>query len=92
MELAMKVVLQPDEIDEQLHYRLIAEAKHLSRWNTGSRKRKMVVLFTDDEMPKVEEIFSKANRWANNGIRTSVEMTVEEYALWNRLAVFCGTY
>ena len=87
----MLLVLTYDEIQEQIPYAFVAETMSSSVWNTGKRKRLMAQYFTEAEMEEADKLHRIARNWyMYKGVPEEVQMTMDTYYLWNRLAAFCG--
>ena len=90
MKTETYLILSHDEVNEQIPYALICEMMSGSRWNTGKRKRLMKERFTESEIDAIYRLHKQAYDWyLRKGVPDEVKMTVQTYALWQKLANFC---
>ena len=80
------------EVQEQLPYGVICEAKEGARWDTMHRKRRWLEEFSAAEREAAGEIFRKAHSWMFvRGIPDKVRMTPDTLCLWRKLGDFCAS-
>lgn len=90
----MKVMLVFDrnEINEEIPYRVICEAREGCRWNTGRRKRLWNELFSKEEKEACTRLFRLARSWyLVKGTPDSISLTPKTLALWRKLGDFCAS-
>ena len=94
MKITTNVVLDIDELNDKLHYRLICETTHSSLWNTGKIKRAFNSEFTEEEKVVVEQIRKKSHRWYLHSLpkELTVTMSSDEFKIWKKLKNFCVKY
>ena len=63
MNIEKYIILDNNEVNELLSYRLIAECTHCSCWKSGSIKRKLEIEFSEEELWLIAKIVSKVYRW-----------------------------
>ncbi len=80
------------EIQKQLPYGVICEAKEGARWDTMRRKRRWLEEFSPAEREAAGEIFRKAHSWLlGRGTPEKVRMTLGTFSLWQKLGKFCAS-
>ena len=90
MKSVTYLILSHDEVNEQIPYALVCETMSGSRWNTGKRKRLMKERFAESEINAIYRLHKQAYDWyLRKGVPEEVKMTVQTYALWQKLASFC---
>lgn len=90
MKTETYLILTHDEVNEQIPYAIICEVMGGARWNTGKRKRLMKERFTESEVDAICRLHKQAYDWhLRKGVPDEVKMTVQTYALWQKLANFC---
>ena len=90
MKTEIYLMLTHDEVNEQIPYALVCEVMGGSRWNTTKRKRLMKESFTESEIDAIHRLYKLAYAWhLRTGVPDEVRMTVQTYALWQKLANFC---
>lgn len=88
--MKLYISLNQDEIYEQIPYAIVAETMSGARWNTGRRRRLMKQQFTEAEIEATYRLHKQAYSWyCVKGVPDEVKMTVQTYALWQKLANFC---
>ena len=88
----VEIVLNHFEIENNIPYRLVAEARFGYVWDTLRRRRNWNEMFSPSEQEQAEKLFTQARNWyMNRGIPESVRMTLSTYALWHKLAQFCAS-
>jgi hypothetical protein len=89
MEIIMSVRIPTSELDDKLHYKLIAETMSGSKWSTSKIKRAFQAEFSPIERETCFSIWRKARRWYLREFPTEpVEMYKTEYDLWVKLKDF----
>ena len=90
MKVETYIILNRDEINRKIPYGVVCETMSGSRWNTGKRKRLMKERFTESEIDAIYRLHNQARDWyLRKGVPDEVKMTVQTYALWQKLANFC---
>ena len=81
-----------DEIEREIPFRVICEARYGARWDTGRRRRRWLAEFTEAERKKANECFRKSHIWyLSKGVPDNVKMTVDTYHFWQKLGDFCAS-
>ena len=89
--MKLYISLNQDEIYEQIPYAIVAETMSGAKWNTGRRKRLMKQYFTKSEIASTYRLHKIAYNWyLRKGVPDEIKITLDTYALWHRLANFCG--
>ena len=90
MKTETYVVLEHDEVNSVLNYRLIAECIGSSSWNSGKISREKDRNFTPSEISMIRNVYQKAHKWyLVTGVPNKVTMTLKEFNLWKKLEDFC---
>lgn len=90
MKTETYLILSHDEVNQQIPYAIVCEIMGSAYWNTGKRKRLMKERFTDSEVDAIYRLHKQAYDWyLRKGVPDEVKMTVQTYALWQKLANFC---
>lgn len=80
------------EIQNEIPYALICEARESSVWGTARRRRRWMLEFTASERETCTMLFSYAHSWyLTKGVPDKVMMTVKTYGLWQKLGHFCAS-
>lgn len=81
-----------DEINREIPYAVVCEAREGVRWDTGRRRRRWLAEFSEKEREAASRLFSLAHRWyLLKGVPREVLMTPETYNLWTKLGAFCAS-
>lgn len=89
MKIITKMIIDRNELDSILHYRLVAEQSGGSLFQTGKIQRMYNSEFTSNERNEIAKIKAKASRWYLVELpEKPVEITTEEYDLWRRFHRF----
>lgn len=89
MEIILSVRIPVEELNDRLHYRLIAETMSSSTWTTGKIKRAFKAEFSPEEIDLSFNIWRKARRWYLYELpKEPVEIYKSEYDLWIKLKDF----
>lgn len=94
-----KVVLNRNDIESQIAYKLICETRYGAKWggdrqrHTSSKvQRKYKELFSEEEQREATKLFVLAHKWyLSTGIPDEYEATPETIALWQKLEAFCAS-
>ena len=90
MKTETYVVLEHDEVNSVLNYRLIAECIGSSSWNSRKISREKDKAFTPSEISMIRNVYQKAHKWyLVTGVPNKVTMTLKEFNLWKKLEDFC---
>lgn len=91
MRIERVYILNRDDVNEHLHYRLIVESMGGSMWQTSKVQRAYEEQFTKQERRDIKcNIHRKAYVWyLKTGIPDEVQLPESEYKLWKRLVKFC---
>ena len=90
MKTESYVVLEHDEVNSVLNYRLIAECIGSVAWNSGKISREKDKTFTPSEISMIRNVYQKAHKWyLVTGVPNKVTMTLKEFNLWKKLEDFC---
>ena len=90
MKAITYLILNRDEINDQIPYALICEMMGGACWDKAKRKRLMKERFTKAEIEAIHRLYKLAYNWyLRTGVPDEVRMTVQTYALWQKLANFC---
>ena len=93
MEIIQGVRISVDELNDELHYRLIAETMSGSKWTTGKVKKAFVSQFSQEERDSCFSIWRRARKWYLYSLPTNpIEMSMVEYELWQKLKNFILQY
>ena len=89
MEILTSVRIPIEELNDKLHYRLIAETMSGSKWTTGKVKNAFKAEFSDEERDICFQIWRKSRKWYLYSLPTEpVEMYMSEYKVWLKLKDF----
>lgn len=84
--------LSRDEIQKEIPYAAICEARYGARWSAARRKRRWKQEFTDAEKEKAARLFSLSHTWyLVKGVPEKVTMSISTYAFWQKLGDFCAS-
>lgn len=84
-------ILDAKDIRLQLRYDLVYETVSRSVYNTGSCKRKLKKLFTEEEEHIINtKIIPKAKKWATKGVPDNITITTREFNVWKAFERFCA--
>ena len=84
--------LTRDEVARKIPYAMICEMRYGARWETGRRRRAWTANFSEAERKAAGELFKQAHSWyLVKGVPDSVKMKATTFALWMKLAEFCGS-
>ena len=90
MKTETYVVLEHDEVNSVLNYRLIAECIGSVAWNSGKISREKDKTFTPSEISMIRNVYQKTHKWyLVTGVPNKVTMTLKEFNLWKKLEDFC---
>lgn len=90
MKTETHVILEHDEVNDILHYQLIASCIGSSSWNTGKINREKEKIFSPSELEMIKKIYNKAHKWyLITGVPNEISMSIEEFNLWKKLKDFC---
>lgn len=90
MKTEAYVVLEHDEVNSVLNYRLIAECIGSVAWNSRKISREKDKTFTPSEISMIRNVYQKAHKWyLVTGVPNKVTMTLKEFNLWKKLEDFC---
>jgi hypothetical protein len=79
-----------DEIQAQIPHTLVATTMSSAIWHTTRRRRLMKETFTESEISAIYRLHKQAYTWyLRTGVPDEVQMTLQTYELWQRLARFC---
>ena len=93
MRIEQYAIIEVENLDKILNYRLIAEQTHSSMFKTGKVKRKLAEEFTPDEIIMIGKISVKAEKWYLKALpKEEVKITMDEFYLWQKLSKFCIKY
>ena len=88
--MKMYIALDRDEIQAQIPYALVATTMSSAIWQTSRRRRLMRERFTESEIEATYRLHQQAYNWyLRKGVPDEVQMTLNTYNLWQRLARFC---
>lgn len=88
--MKMYIGLTSDEIQVQIPYALVATTMSSAVWNTSRRRRLMKDTFTESEINVIYRLHQQAYNWyLRKGVPDEVQMTLQTYNLWQKLARFC---
>lgn len=90
----MKIYLSltKDEIQQEIPYAVICEARYGCRWETGRRRRAWMEQFTEEERVAASRLFRRAHEWTlTRSVPDEIKMTPKTLALWNKLGAFCAS-
>lgn len=88
----LMLVFDHDEVSRNIPYMVVCEAREGSRWNTGTRRRRWLQEFSEQERTKATTLFRQAHTWALvKGVPNTVRMTLETHSLWQKLGDFCAS-
>lgn len=90
----MKIYLSltKDEIQKEIPYAVICEARYGCRWETGRRRRAWMEQFTEEERVAASRLFRRAHEWTlTRSVPDEIKMTPKTLALWNKLGAFCAS-
>lgn len=84
-------VLEHDEVDSVLGYKLICESMGRSVWKTSKVKKAFAEQFNKQERLDARyTIYPKAHAWyLKTGVPDEVRLTQDEFDLWRKLRQFC---
>lgn len=79
-----------DEIQAEIPYAIVVQTMSSAKWQTGRRKRLMKESFTESEINAIPRLHRQAREWyLYKGVPDEVQMTMNTYHLWHKLAIFC---
>ena len=85
MKTESYVVLEHDEVNSILNYRLIAECIGSVAWNSGKISREKDKTFTPSEISMIRNVYQKAHKWyLVTRVPNEVTMTLTEFNLGNK--------
>ena len=88
--MKLYISFNADEIRKEIPYAIVAETMSGAKWNTGRRKRLMKELFTESEIEAIYRLHKQAYSWhLVKGVPEKINMTLNTYHLWHKLANFC---
>lgn len=91
-EAIVYLKLTRDEVNRKIPYAMICEMRYGSRWNTGRRFRAWLSQFSGAEREAAAKLFKQAYSWhLVKGVPDEVKMRATTFALWMKLAEFCGS-
>ena len=91
MEVITYLNLTRDEIHAKIPYAMICEMRYGARWETGRRRRAWLANFSEAEREAAVKLFKQAHSWyLVKGVPDTVQMRTSTFALWMKLAEFCG--
>lgn len=87
------MVLTAEQVERDIPYKVVCEARYGVRWDTGTRKRRWQDEFSNAERVAAERLFRQAHRWTlTSGVPCKgVEMSSTVYYLWQKLGDFCAS-
>lgn len=92
MKVGIYITLTQDDIIEKIPYAMICEMRYGARWGTGRRRRAWATNFTESERKAAAALFKQAHSWyLVKGVPDEVKMKGSTFALWMKLAEFCGS-
>ena len=88
--MTLMLNLTRDEIQTEIPYALICEARYGAVWDTGKRRREWKAQFTEAEREKASRLFRLAHMWyLTKGVPDRVTMSMSTFKLWQKLGEFC---
>lgn len=86
------LLLNREQVEKNIPYKVICEAREGAHWDTGTRKRRWDEEFTAEEQHNAMHLFRQAQTWAlKSGVPASVKMSSSRYDLWKKLGDFCAS-
>lgn len=86
------LVLTREQVERDIPFKMVCEARNGSRWDTFTRKRRWAAEFTSAEMTAATTLFRQAQNWTlGKGVPASVRMTETTFDLWKKLGDFCAS-
>ena len=86
------LVLTRKQVERDIPFKMVCEARNGSRWDTFTRKRRWAAEFTSAEMTAATTLFRQAQNWTlGKGVPASVRMTETTFDLWKKLGDFCAS-
>ena len=86
------LVLTREQVERDIPFKMVCEARNGSRWDTFTRKRRWAAEFTSAEMAAATTLFRQAQNWTlGKGVPASVRMTETTFDLWKKLGDFCAS-
>ena len=91
-EAIVYLKLTRDEVNSKIPYAMICEMRYGARWETGRRRRAWLSQFSEAEREAAAKLFKQAHSWyLVKGVPDTVQMRTSTFALWMKLAEFCGS-
>lgn len=88
----MYLVLTSEEVHATIPYALVCMTRFGAHWNTGRRKRRWLVEFTEQEREAATRLFNLAHRWTvGSGVPDEVRMSQKTFSPWMKLGEFCAS-
>lgn len=86
------LVLTREQVERDIPYKMVCEARNSSRWDAFTRKRRWAAEFTSAETTAATTLFRQAQNWTlGKGVPASVRMTETMFDLWKKLGDFCAS-
>ena len=86
------LVLTREQVERDIPFKMVCEARNGSRWDTFTRKRRWAAEFTSAEMTAATTLCRQAQNWTlGKGVPASVRMTETTFDLWKKLGDFCAS-
>lgn len=94
MKTNISYILSSDELKDHLAYDFICTCIACEDWKCRKIRTKFEECFTEEERNIINNvIYKKAYKWyLRSGLPEEVEISREEYELWQRLKQFCYAY
>ena len=91
-DYATYLSLNREQVERDIPYRVVCEARYGGRWDTGTRKRRWNREFNEAERRAASSLFRQAHKWTlRSGVPTGVKMSETAYDLWQKLGDFCAS-
>lgn len=85
------LVLNREDIQREIPYEVICEAREGSRWNAGRRKRLWNETFSENEKAACASLFREAKKWyLIKGVPETLMLKPSTLLLWKKLGSFCA--
>ena len=92
MEARIYVTLSHDEVNRNIPYAVVCEARYGSRWDRTSRRKRWLSEFSEQERAAAHDLFVMAHKWyLKTGVPDTVKMSARTLALWLKLGEFCAS-
>ena len=85
------LVLNREDIQREIPYEVICEAREGGRWNAGRRKRLWNETFSESEKAACARLFRDAKKWyLIKGVPETLMLKPSTLLLWKKLGSFCA--